>query len=208
MLKTYETKKLLPFTGLILAGGKSSRMGRDKALLPLEGRTMLENIAELSGRIFEETLVVVNAREKTEGLHLSGAQVYEDLFKDKGPLAGIYTGLSYAKTQAACVFTCDMPLIDEVLIGELAGFWEAGMDGVAFEDGEENLQPFPGMYGRSTRLLIRTLLNQGESSMHRFLEVAHLKPLVLRKEKISVMVNMNTIEDYYQVLKLKEEVNE
>ena len=195
----------LPFTALILSGGKSSRMGRDKALLPFGGQTMLENIAKLTGRIFEETLIVVNDRLRIEGLDLRHVKVYEDLFKNKGPLAGIYTGLSYSKTQASCVFTCDMPFIDETLIRELADFWEEGVDALAFEDPEGNLQPFPGVYGRSARFLIRTLLHQGESSMRRFLGAARVKPFILKQEKISILTNMNTIEDYYEILKLKEE---
>src|SRR4051812_32692776 len=113
----------LPFTALILAGGKSSRMGTDKALLPFGDQTMLESIAEFSARLFEETLIVVDHRSKTEGLNLYGAEVFEDFFESRGPLAGIFTGLFHSRTHASCVFTCDMPFIDETLIRQLIDFW-------------------------------------------------------------------------------------
>lgn len=187
-------------SALILAGGKSSRMGRDKSLLPFGGKTMLEHMTQLTQGIFEETIVVVNHRAKTEGLDLSKAKVYEDLFKNGGPLAGIYTGLSYSKHSASCVFTCDMPFIDEVFIRNLLGFWRADMEALCFEDKQGRLQPFPGIYVRSSRFLVRTMLNQGESSMQHFLQVALVNPLVLKEEKLKVFINMNTLEDYYYVL--------
>lgn len=195
----------LPFTALILAGGKSSRMGRDKALLPFGGKTMLEHTVDLTLPIFQEALVILRDRSKIEGLNLGRAKIHEDLFKNQGPLAGIYTGLAYSTTKAACVFTCDMPFIDEVLIRDLLHFWQDSIDALCFEDEKGRLQPFPGVYSRSSRFIIRALIDQGERSLGRFLEVASVKPLMLQKERIQVLTNLNTIEDYYRVLKEKDE---
>jgi molybdopterin-guanine dinucleotide biosynthesis protein A len=193
----------IPLAAILLAGGKSRRMGRDKALLRFGEVTMLEHLARLAGRVFEDTLVVVERRSKTKGLDLGGAKICLDVFQNRGPLAGIYTGLSYASCEAACVLTCDMPFVDEVLLRSLAGFWRAGEDAVCFEEKGGRLQPFPGIYARSSRFLMRTLLDQGEASMKRFLEVALVRPLEFREERIEVFTNMNTIEDYYHVLKEK-----
>ncbi len=198
-------KARLPLTGILLAGGKSSRMGQDKALLSFGDSTLLEHLAFLLGSIFEETLIVVDQLDKLEGLALGEAKVYEDLIQARGPLGGIYTGLCYSKTKASCVLTCDMPFIDEVILRELVNFWEEDDDVLCLENPERKLEPFPGVYSRSTRRLIHLLLERGEGAMHRFLEVAVIKPLVLKEEKIRILTNMNTIEDYYHVLKEKEE---
>ncbi len=194
----------LAFTAVILAGGKSSRMGKDKALLPFAGKTMLENIVELVHSIFDETLIIVNDRSKAKGLHLYEARVYEDLIKNRGPLGGIYTGLLYSKNVANCVFPCDMPFIDELLIRDLIDFWQEDVDALCFEDPKGDMQPFPGIYNRALRFLVRTLLDHGETSMRHLMEVALVKPIILKKEKIEVLFNMNRIEDYYEVLKEKE----
>lgn len=199
-----------PLSAIILAGGKSSRMGRDKALLPFGDETMLEKITALLNPIFEETLVIVDERSKTKDLKLGPAKVHEDLFQNKGPLAGIYTGLSYSKNKACCVFPCDMPFIDSFLILNLVDSWRAAcktgephpgfgredMDALCFEDACGRLQPFPGIYSRSCRFRALSLLNQGEKSMQNFLDVTLIKPLILREEKMKVFMNMNTIEDY------------
>lgn len=191
-------------TAVILAGGKSSRMGRDKALLKFGETTILENLTELAARIFCEVLVIAEDRAKLKGLDLGSAKVYEDLLKERGPLAAVYTGLQYSRTEASFVFTCDMPFMDEVLVRELVDFWEEDFDVICLEDPEGKYEPFPGIYARSARHLIRSFLDRGKDSLWRYFEVATVKPLVLQKERIRVLTNMNTIEDYYRVLKEKE----
>lgn len=198
-------KPKLPFTGMVLAGGRSSRMGQDKAFLKFGERTMIEHLAGLLGSLFEETFVLVDSKEKFDALDLGKAKIYEDLFKKKGPLAGIYTGLCYSRCMAGCVLTCDMPFVDEEVLRELVDFWQEGHDALCLEDIQGVLEPFPGIYARSSRHIMRLLLERGEASMRRFLELAVVKPLVLRKEKIQVLANMNTIEDYYRVLAEKAE---
>ena len=195
----------ISMTAIILAGGKSSRMRRDKALLPFGEKTMLEHIVDLVSPIFDETIVIVDTIAKVENLKLCEAQVYDDLIKNRGPLAGIYTGLSHSKTRANCVFTCDMPFIDPFLVEELVKFWEENYDVICLEDTEGRLQPFPGIYDRSSRHLMRLLLDKGYGSMLRFLEVVTAKLLVLKREKIQVLTNMNTVEDYYRVLSAKKD---
>lgn len=191
-------------TAIILAGGKSSRMGKDKSLLPFEGKTMLENIVALVEPFFEETLVIVDQEAKTKELDLSGAKVYEDLIKHQGPLGGIYTGFCYSNCSASCVLTCDMPLVDEFLIGRLIDLWEEGLDALCFKDASSHVQPFPGIYSRSSRFLVRTLLDRGECAMTRFMEVGLVKSITLEEEKSGAFTNLNTPADYHEVLKAKE----
>jgi molybdopterin-guanine dinucleotide biosynthesis protein A len=194
----------ISMTAVVLAGGKSSRMGQDKAFLKFGDKTILEFLVHLLTALFSETLVVVDNKTRLEGLALSPAEVCEDLIKARGPLAGVYTALVHSRTRASCILTCDMPFVDEMAIRELISFQQEEWDAICLEDPEGRLNPFPGIYMRSCRILIRTLLDQDAScSMQRFLEVAAVKPLVVTRERIRVLTNMNTIEDYYSVLKEK-----
>lgn len=110
-------------TCLILCGGKSKRMGRPKEFLPLAGTTMLEHILDRALNLFADVLLVTNKPEDYE--HLS-ADIVKDIVPDRGPLAGILSGLLVAQYQDAFVLPCDMPLFTENQIRELAAqYWEA-----------------------------------------------------------------------------------
>lgn len=194
----------IPMSAIILAGGKSSRMGQNKALLPFGEGTLLEHLTKLVSAVFAETLIIADEKNKYQELSLS-AEIHEDLFKDCGPLAGLYTGLAHSRDQASCVFTCDMPFVDEALIRELAGAWQEEYDVTCFQDEERGCQPFPAIYARSTRQLIHLLLEKGEASMRRFLDVAIVKTIAAGKEKSRALRNMNTPEEYQQVLKEQSE---
>lgn len=190
-------------TAVILAGGKSSRMGTNKALLKLGEKTVLENLIELFAPLFSEILVIVHDRTPYTGVDFGPAEVFEDLVKERGPLGGIYTALFYSAYETSCIFTCDMPFIDEQMIEQLVDFWEEDYDVICCESPDGSLQPFPGIYSRQSRALIGVFLNRREESVRGFLDLALVKPLVLGREQIRVFTNMNSLEDYYYVLREK-----
>src|SRR5947207_39916 len=80
----------LPITGLILCGGKSSRMGRPKAFLPFAGRTIVEHLLDTAQEMFNEVFLVANEPESF--CHLS-VDVVKDILPYRGPLGGILSGL-------------------------------------------------------------------------------------------------------------------
>ena len=191
--------KRIGMSGAILAGGASARMGHDKALLGFGAATLLEHLSAVVASVFEEHLVIVNDRSKTERLALCGARVYEDLVKARGPMGGVYTALEYARFDACCVLTCDMPYVDDVFIRQFLGFWEASDDALCAQDRAGKWHPFPGIYRSSVSGMLRSLLDRGQASMHQFLDRVHVKPLALQEER--VLYNMNTPADYYFVLR-------
>jgi molybdopterin-guanine dinucleotide biosynthesis protein A len=103
-------------TGLIMAGGDSRRMGRDKTALDFGGRTLLQRAASLMQGIFPRVLVSVR-RPRAD---LALAQVTDEL-PDAGPLAGLCAGLAGAGTPWVFALAVDMPLLGSGLIRELAG---------------------------------------------------------------------------------------
>ena len=114
---------------VILAGGKSSRMGRDKASLTLGHETFLQRIAaELDACGFQEKYVSLGTGEKTEIRIPGGWTVLRDRYRDCGPLGGIHAALSACRAEWALFVSCDTPLyrreLAELLISKVPGLSE------------------------------------------------------------------------------------
>lgn len=104
-------------TGFVLAGGKSSRMGRDKGTTLLNGKQMIEYAIDALKPVCTNLVILANQ----DYYGSLGYPVYKDLVKDCGPLAGICTGLSATKTQLNVFVTCDAPFVSSSLLLFLVG---------------------------------------------------------------------------------------
>lgn len=100
-------------TGVLLAGGRSTRMGMDKRVLSIGGSTMLERSLAVLQEVFQNVSVVV-ADELPIGV--TGISLWRDLIPNRGSLGGIYTGIRLAKTPYIFVAACDMPFLKATLI--------------------------------------------------------------------------------------------
>lgn len=110
-------------SAVVLAGGGSRRMGRDKAMLPVGGRTLLARAVERLARRFDD--ILVSAGADGLGCDLSGVTVVPDASPDQGPLMGLATTLPRARHALAFVVACDIPDIDlafvEILLARIGG---------------------------------------------------------------------------------------
>jgi len=106
----------MKLTAIILAGGKSSRMGTDKGLVLLNGKPMIKHVIEAVEKTEIENVMLIsnNLAYKQFGL-----PVYADMIKNKGPLGGIYTGLSNTSTLRNLILSCDIPFVNEDIINIL-----------------------------------------------------------------------------------------
>lgn len=93
-------------TAFVLAGGKSTRMGSDKALLEFDGRTLLSRAMEVA-RIVAEEVIILGSREKYGDL----GPVVEDIYPERGPLGGIHAALSATRTELNLVVAVDVPFV-------------------------------------------------------------------------------------------------
>ncbi len=100
-------------SGVILAGGKSSRYGKNKALVKIDGISLIERVIQVMGGLFQDLIIITNTPD--EYAHL-GLPMYEDLIKGLGPIGGIYTALSSIPNEAGFFVACDMPLLSRELI--------------------------------------------------------------------------------------------
>lgn len=105
-------KETIQATGVILAGGKSARMGTDKAFLNLGQQEIIKRIASELQFVFDEVLVVGGDADK---LRCLGLKPVPDLIRGGGPLSGIHAALMAARYDKCLVVACDMPFISSAL---------------------------------------------------------------------------------------------
>ncbi|RKU39547.1 molybdenum cofactor guanylyltransferase [Candidatus Poribacteria bacterium] len=197
-----KAPKTSPVTGVILAGGKSRRMGENKALLQLGGDSLIGHVIHRMRLVTDELLLITN--NPTEYKHLD-LPMYEDILPNTGALGGIHTGLSYASHDAVLCVACDSPFLDPKLITYLTSLL-GGHDAVIpytfrGDTGQMTLQTLCAVYSKRCLPIIKRMLQEREFRVHAIYERAHIKripPEVWRKfdpEGMSFF-NINTPEDF------------
>ena len=109
---------LTDVSGVILAGGRSSRYGVNKAFVKVGGVSLIERVAGVLRSVFEETVIVTNNPEDYAFLNMP---MYRDIIPGLGPLGGIFTGLQMITGEAGFFVACDMPFLNPDLIRYLSG---------------------------------------------------------------------------------------
>lgn len=130
---------------LILAGGASSRMGQNKALVPFLGKPLIERIVAAARQISDDILLVANDAGPYAGL---GLPCVADIQPGFGPLMGLYSGLSAVRFDLALMVACDMPFLSPDLMRRLIEL-APGFD-VVIPRSEDGLHPLHALYRRST----------------------------------------------------------
>lgn len=192
--------KINDITGTILAGGQSTRMGQDKSLLTLNGKSFIQRIAEELQKIFTRVIVISDNANGYNFLHLP---VYSDFYKDCGPLSGIHSSFQNTKTQKVLVLTCDMPLIDVPTLLPLLNA-PPDCDANVFSS-DDFILPFPGLYRRSCLSLLENHLQQKKCSVIGFLRAlkVHINPIVIKPstEEATTFAHINNPSDYLALCK-------
>ncbi|HTY35871.1 MAG TPA: molybdenum cofactor guanylyltransferase [Bacteroidota bacterium] len=184
--------------GAVLTGGKSSRMGTDKALLPFRDRPLVQGAVETLRQVFS-TVVLVGGDRNAYELH--GVNFLPDIFSDCGPLAGIHAALTYARPHPVYVLACDTPFVSSEVVQHILDAEKSDRTRVAvFED---VLQPLCGLYNTSCLELVETDLRHGRYSVRRFLEAIDCVRVPISTSLPFVtpntFLNINRPEDYRSI---------
>lgn len=190
-----------PCSGIILAGGLSSRFGgRNKALIEWKGRPLLAHIRQAFGDLFQEIILVTNAPGAFAAWDMT---LVTDLFAERSSLTGIHAGLFYAKHPLAFVTACDTPLLQPALIRMLLE--AAGNDiDVVIPKTEKGLEPLCAVYSQRCLHPITHRLRQGDYRIRSFFRkarVRHVPEPQLRRcdPDLRSFYNINTSEDLANV---------
>lgn len=194
-------------SAVVLAGGNSTRMGQNKALLKLGSKTIIERVVEILKTIFEEIIIVTNTPQVYS--MLKDVRFVPDCFesKQKKSIIGLYTGIFEAKNDYAFVVACDMPFLNTDLINYM-------IDNIEDEDTlvpyiNCYYQPLHAIYNKNCLKYIRTLLDSNNYKIIDLfdyfdnLKVRKINDEILDRLNItnSCFLNMNTYQEYINIKK-------
>lgn len=178
-------------TGVVLAGGKSSRFGSNKALAILDEHTLLERTLNRLKPFCRTLLVSGNYPEYKE---YACRQVY-DVFPGMGPLGGIYSALKQADTSHVLFLTCDMPFITESLLKRLTGN-EPPADITVWKQKDGSLQLFPALYTRSVLPLVEQHIHSHRLSIRSLLPEVNAGMLAIEDNEEHAFLNVNHLNEF------------
>ena len=144
-------------SAVVLVGGKSSRMGRPKALLPFDGEPLIVHVVRALKKMFAETVVVAAPDQELPSLP---AVLVRDEVAYQGPVSGIYHGLKAATKEVCFVTSCDAPFLNLQLIAELLA--QISDCDVVVPYWQERYQPLHAVYRTSVLPLLKEQLERGE----------------------------------------------
>lgn len=186
-------------TGVILVGGKSSRMGRDKALLPLHGTILLDTVLDTLRTGLQRVILVGDHPERFDGYGLS---IYPDIFPGSS-LGGLYTGLSRAETPYIFASACDLPFSSPSILRLILSLGE-GFDAVVpLNDGYP--EPLFALYHKNCLEPMKKLLDARNYRIYDFYPRVRIR-YVTAEELATVggigraFLNVNTIKEYEAIL--------
>jgi molybdopterin-guanine dinucleotide biosynthesis protein A len=183
-----------PLYGLVLTGGRSSRMGQDKAALRVGGRSQLEHAMALLAPHVARAFVSVRADQRADPLR-AGFEQIEDTREDLGPIAGIIAAQERFPQSAWLVLACDLPLLDAATLDFLVRARAPGRLATAFRSSRDALpEPLCAVYEPASRAALAAYVARGRNCPRRFLMGADVQ--LIDEPNPRALDNANTPEEY------------
>jgi molybdopterin-guanine dinucleotide biosynthesis protein A len=183
-------------TAFVLAGGKSTRMGSDKAFLPWEQGTLLSHALKLAGTVAPEVRIVGN-KEKFAGF----GTVIEDAYAERGPLGGIHAALSTTITQWNLILAVDLPLLEPRFLEYLLLQAREAQAMVTVPLAAGGYQPLTAVYRNEFVAIAEQSLRENKNKIDPLF--AEVKTRVIQPEELAqagfslaMFRNLNTPEDF------------
>ena len=162
----------MKLTAIILAGGKNQRFGRNKALEPIEGKTLIERVINRLTSLTNQILIVTSRLRPD--LALDDVEFLADLYPDSGPLGGIYTGLQASRSSYSIAVACDMPFLNVELLHYMVEISD-GFDAVVPLLGERMMEPLHAVYSKSCLENMKLRLESNRLSVNSFLKTVRIR---------------------------------
>lgn len=174
---------------IILAGGKSKRMGRDKAFLPFAESTLIGHMIAKARKAGFNTISIA-----ANDLTAYNVTAIRDIYPSQGPLSGIHAGLTHSSSEYNFIVSCDLPFVDFSLAGRLARRKQPGdLAVVPLSDGLK--QPLAALYHHSCAVEAEAMLLRGERKLNRLFSLVQTSYVDCSNER-TCFFNVNTPEDF------------
>jgi molybdopterin-guanine dinucleotide biosynthesis protein A len=185
-------------TGVILVGGKSRRMGRDKAFLEVAGKPLFERALEVFRDSFAQVVLVGDREERFSGY---GIPVVPDIYPGSS-LGGLYTGLYHAATEYIFASSCDLPFPSAEILGYLCSLRD-GFDAVV-PSTEYGYEPLFALYSKSCLGPIKALLDSGDCCAYAYYPQVRVRYVAYEElarfdRDGRAFLNVNTPEDFAKI---------
>lgn len=177
----------------VLAGGRSSRLGRNKAFLKVGDSTIIENVLKTIYQFVPQVKIITNSPDEYQHLGIESAP---DIRPGCGPLSGIHTALRLSPTEYVLVMSCDIPLVGPELIQTLLKEYP-GFDVTIFK--HKRFEPLCAVYRRTCIDALEELIDHGEYRIIDLFPTLNVK--VLRTYDGNIFRSINTEEDYNYIAK-------
>ncbi|MBN2419813.1 MAG: molybdenum cofactor guanylyltransferase [Deltaproteobacteria bacterium] len=190
-------------TGIILAGGKSSRFGSNKALAKFNGTPLIERATGVLGRVFKKLMIITNSPLEYSYLKIP---LYQDIVKGLGPVGGIYTGLDALEDGWAFFCACDMPFINEGLVRYIAGARE-GFDAVVPKV-DWKIEPLHALYSKNCLAAMKELIYKKEYQTIKAFKNINVRYIDEKEIKtcdpqLRTFLNVNRQDELEQIVKME-----
>lgn len=183
-------------TGIILSGGKSSRMGSDKGFMSYNGKPFIQHSIEALKPLVMEIIIVSNNVD----YDVFGLKRIEDVMENAGPLAGLYSGLHQSKTDYNLVLSCDIPLINTSILQRLVDAIDDDSEIIQIES-QGKTMPLIALYRKACEHIFLKLLNEGERRLQFAVNQCLVKNVILLNDESEFVQNINTPEQLNTILK-------
>ena len=183
----------------IQAGGRSRRMGQDKALLPFLGKPLITRVIHRVASLGDELLITTN---NPEDYLIFKVPLYRDVLPENGALGGLYTALSVSRFPIVIVVACDMPFVSAEILSMSMDMLQANNADVVIPKTENGYEPFHAVYRRETCLpAIKSAIESGEKRLISWFSEANILPiheseLLVHDPQRIAFINLNTKQDF------------
>ncbi len=160
-------------TSVILAGGKSSRLGRNKPLQLLDGKSLIQHVVDRLGSVSTEIIMVTAEGQLIPCSSSVMIKTVSDEYVGRGPLAGLYSGLAASRGDSALVVGCDMPFLNVNLLAHMyriSSTFDAVVPRV-----EDKVEPLCAVYSRNCIPAIRELLKREQLKINRLFSMVNVR---------------------------------
>lgn len=193
--------KLDHISGVILVGGKSLRMGRDKALLKLGGVPLYARMLQALERIFVDVILV---GDRGDRFSACGRPVYPDIYPGSA-LGGLFSGLFHARTEYIFVASCDTPFPNEALIRHICS--SVGASDAVVPISADGLEPLFAVYHKTCLSPMKQLLERGTFRIRELYQTTNVcyvdeTEIARYDESGKSFVNINTPEEFVGISRM------